>query len=168
MAEPMSTPTAPTITRLFATRSEAPTSPTGKPWCTRRACVRRGRASACCGVQDGLQRGFRALLRKHFAVLTEGCDEVSVLGGTARQQRLDPECFARIARYQQPTGGFVEARLGHFEGLAVVILALQYAAPGSEDERRDAMVCTALEYLLEVVVKNTVTFDALSDAIRVS
>src|SRR6478672_3752850 len=69
-----------------------------------------------CGVQDGFQRGFCTLLRNRFAVLIEGGDEVGVLGGTTRQQRLDAECFARIARNQQPTGGVVEARLGHFEG----------------------------------------------------
>src|SRR4051812_22592088 len=98
----------------------------------------------CCGVQHGLERGFRTLRCKRFAVVIEGIDEVGVLGDTARQQRLDPQRFPRIARCQQQARGLVEPRLGHFEGLAVVILALQYAAPRSEDERRDAMVCTAL------------------------
>ena len=86
------------------------------------SCV-SGPASACGGVQEILERGLRTLLRKRFAVVVEGGDEVGVLGDTACQQRLDAQRFVRVARNKKPTGGLVEARLGYFEVLAVVILA---------------------------------------------
>ena len=57
-------------------------------------------ASACCRVQHRLQSRFRAVLGESLAIVLEARDEVGVLGDTARQKRLDPKRFSRIARYQ--------------------------------------------------------------------
>src|ERR1700752_3187887 len=42
-------------------------------------------ASACFGIQYAFQRRFGAVLRNGIAVAPEGVDEVSVLGGAARE-----------------------------------------------------------------------------------
>jgi hypothetical protein len=63
-------------------------------------CGARVGTSARCGVQYRLQHRFGTLLFKAGAVVLESGDEVGVLGRPARQQRLDPQGLARIARYQ--------------------------------------------------------------------
>ena len=125
-------------------------------------------ASACCRVQHRLQSRPRAVVGKSLAVMREGSDEVRVFGDTARQKWLDPQRVGRISdasswrAFSSRRGSVTSKPLPSSSLPCSTRLQAARVKAGIRWSISRASICWS------VLVKNTGTLDALSEAMRVS